>query len=220
MEYKLKNLRKAMDATTHSGVHFSEEQKNHIRAAINSGGRFNFSKPRRIQVFAMTSVVMAVLIIFVSSQIDLMESFRGGSGQGEQMVNIPEDIPGFVQESDFGLIDWNRTAEPFGRNLVGNENKSGVIGMDMPSLEQQKWMWHLWGTDAEELTVVGFNRETQIVHPLLLNGNGWTTELGGENNGADQHIPSSVKIPERGEWAILLYADGELFDILVYEFWE
>ncbi|MGD6831142.1 hypothetical protein ACQCT5_03195 [Sutcliffiella halmapala] len=114
-------------------------------------------------------------------------------------------------------IDWDRKAEPFARNLVGNENKSGVIGMDMPSLERQKWMWHLWGTGVEELTVVGFHRETSTIHLLLINGNEWTTELGGENYGAYQHIPSSVKIPERGEWAILLYVDGELFDILVYE---
>ncbi|WP_417897645.1 hypothetical protein ABN702_15290 [Bacillus haimaensis] len=220
MKIKLKSLRKAMDATTHSGQHFSEEQKNNIRAVINSGGHYNFHKPRRFHVFAMTGVLIAVLILFVSSQFDLMASISRGSDQGDHMVSMPEDIPGFVQESDIGLVDWNRTAEPFGRNLVGNENKSGVIGMDMPSLEAQKWMWHLWGTDAEELTVVGFHRESQIVHPLLLNGNGWTTELAGENNGADQHIPSSVKIPERGEWAILLYADGELFDVLVYEFLE
>ncbi|MCA1320990.1 hypothetical protein LC085_13795 [Bacillus tianshenii] len=218
MEYKLKDLRRAMDATTHSGVHFSEEQKNNIRAAINSGGDNHFSKPRRFHVFVMSSVAMVVLTIFLSSQIDLGESFRGGSGQVEHMVNMPEDIPFFVKESDIGLIDWNRTAEPFGGNLVGNEKKSGVIGMDMPSLEGQKWMWHLWGTDANELTVVGFHRETKTVHPLLLNGTDWSTELGGENNGADQHIPSSVKVPERGEWAILLYTDGELFDILVYEF--
>lgn len=220
MEINLRNLRKVMDATTHSGKHFSEEQKNNIRAAINSGGHYNFNKPRRFHVFAMTSIVIAVVVLFVSSHFDLVAPISRGSNQGEHMVNIPEDIPGFVKESDIRLIEWNKTAEPFGRNLVGNENKSGVIGMDMPSLEGQKWMWHLWDTDAEELTVVGFHRETNTFHPLLLNGTGWTTELGGENNGADQHIPSSVKIPERGEWAILLYADGELFDILVYEFWE
>ncbi|MGM0837903.1 MAG: hypothetical protein ACQEV7_17325 [Bacillota bacterium] len=220
MENKLKDLRKAMDATTHSGTHFSEEQKNKIRSVINSGGHYYFTNPRRFHIFAITSVVMAVLVLFVSSQFGLMDSISRGSGQGDHMVNMPEDIPNFVQESDIKLIDWNRVAEPFGRNLVGNENKSGVIGMDMPSLEEQKWMWHLWGTAAEELTVVGFHRETKTIHPLLINGNGWTTELGRENNGADVHIPSSVKIPERGEWAILLYADGELFDVLVYEFWE
>jgi hypothetical protein len=218
MEIKLRNLRKAMDATTHSGKHFSEEQKNNIRAVINSGGQYNFHKPKRFQIFAMTSVVIVVLVLFVSSQFDFMASISRGSDQGEHMVNMPEDIPGFVQESDIGLVDWNRVAEPFGRNLVGNENKSGVIGMDMPSLEGQKWMWHLWETDAEELTIVGFHRESKTIHPLLING--WTTELAGENNGADVHIASSVKIPERGEWAILLYADGELFDVLVYEFWE
>jgi hypothetical protein len=46
---------------------------------------------------------------------------------------------------------------------------------------------------------------------------GWTKPTSGLNNGADAHIPSSVKIPKPGEWVILLYVDGKLFDILVFE---
>ena len=102
--------------------------------------------------------------------------------------------------------------------MIGNENKSGVIGADMPSLEiNQKWMWHLWGIEnpGNRLTVVGFHRETGTVHQILTTG--WTIGLGGENNGADAHTPSNVNIPKAGEWAILLYTDGELFDVLVYE---
>ena len=55
------------------------------------------------------------------------------------------------------------------------------------------------------------------MHPVLDNGESWTIPLGGENNGADVHAPSSVTIPERGEWALVLYADGELFDVVVME---
>lgn len=135
-------------------------------------------------------------------------------------IVLPEDIPNFVQESDFENIDWERKAIEFGdRGIIGNENKSGVIGADMPSLSvNQKWMWHLWGIEnptETTLTVVGFHKETGTVHQILTMG--WTIALGGENNGADAHTPSSVRIPKSGEWAMVLYTDDELFDTLVYE---
>ena len=133
----------------------------------------------------------------------------------ESKTILPDDIPNFVQESDFEKITWERKALEFGdRGIIGNENKSGVIGADMPSLNAQKWMWHLWGIENArntKLTVVGFHKESETVHQILIDG--WTTDLGGANNGADAHIPSSVKIPESGEWAILLYID-ENYSIL------
>lgn len=137
----------------------------------------------------------------------------------EQKVSMPEDVPDFVSVSDFESIDWNQKAVKFGdRGIIGNENKSGVIGADMPSLNGQKWMWHLWGNDdpvGKELTIVGFHKETNSVHPILMTG--WSLQLGGENNGANAHAPSSVQIPEPGEWAILLYVDEKLFDTLIYD---
>ncbi|MDZ5472947.1 hypothetical protein SM124_14610 [Bacillus sp. 31A1R] len=131
---------------------------------------------------------------------------------------LPVDIPKFVQKSDFEKVDWNRKAVYIDNNMLGNENKSGVIGADMPSINiNQKWMWHLWGIKNPErsvLTVVGFHKETGTVHQILTTG--WSTHLGGENNGANAHIPSSVNISMAGEWAMLLYVDGKLFDVLVY----
>lgn len=136
----------------------------------------------------------------------------------ESKLILPEDIPEFVEESDFEKIDWDKKAVTLDDNIIGNENKSGVIGADMPSLNVQKWMWHLWGIEnpeATKLTVVGLHRETGTVHQILTTG--WTINLAGENKGADAHAPSSVKIPKAGEWAILLYTDEKLFDELVYE---
>lgn len=134
----------------------------------------------------------------------------------ESKLALPEDMPDFVQESDFQTIDWERKAVEFGdRGIIGNENKSGVLGADMSSLNNQKWMWHLWGVKDVDLTVVGFHRETGTVHQILADG--WTKNTHGPNNGADAHTPSSVKIPKQGEWAMLLYTDGKLFDKLVYE---
>ncbi|MFZ3580013.1 hypothetical protein [Virgibacillus sp. DJP39] len=132
--------------------------------------------------------------------------------------NLPATIPVFVQTSDFEKIEWNRQAVDLGNNIIGNENKSGVIGADMPSINiNQKWMWHLWGIknpNATDLTAVGFHKKTGTVHQIVTRG--WTIGLGGENNGADAHAVSSVNIPTAGEWAVLLYVNEELFDILVY----
>ncbi len=142
-----------------------------------------------------------------------------GCTMNEKAVTLPEGVPDFVQESDFKSIDWNKKAVEFGdRGIIGNDNKSGVIGVGMPSLSTQKWMWHLWGIEANrdtELTLVGYHRDSNTIHPILVNG--WSIGLGGPNNGADAHAPSSVKIPKPGEWAILLYTNGSYFDTLIYD---
>jgi len=137
----------------------------------------------------------------------------------EKAVTLPKDLPDFVQESDFKSIDWDKKAVEFGeRGIIGNEDKSGVIGANMPSLNTQKWMWHLWGM-AEghdtKLTIVGYHKDSKTVHPILVDG--WTIGLGGPVNGADAHTPSSVKIPKPGEWAILLYINESYFDTLIYD---
>ncbi|WP_391203309.1 hypothetical protein [Psychrobacillus sp. L4] len=80
-------------------------------------------------------------------------------------MDLPEGIPDFVQESDFEGIDWDKKAETFNENIIGNENKSGVIGADAPSLNGQKWMWHLWGIEnprQTELTVVGYHKKQEL----------------------------------------------------------
>lgn len=134
---------------------------------------------------------------------------------------LPADIPDFVQVSDLTSIDWQRKAVAFkDSGMFGNVNKSSVIGADMPSLSTQKWMWHLWKTEGRttELTIVGYHKASKDVQPILTDG--WTLALGGPNNGADAHAPSSVKIPKPGKWAILLYTNEEYFDTLIYDIHE
>ncbi|MBG9586280.1 hypothetical protein [Cytobacillus firmus] len=338
MESKLRQLRRAMDSTTHKGEHFTEFQKMNIRKALHSDRREKpTKKPHKFVIFAISTFAICLLAFLVStetwvrqdqnqihggtagewnirheykvnqkmkfsilpdpylkvgtpygyifsfqepfntykgkelsisafhketgeriqvlSQQKIIEPSPGypslqrftttftlpyeglwkfdvyldGKSYGDVVVSVaekakddpitlPEDIPDFVQESDFDTIDWERKAVEFGdRGIIGNENKSGVIGAGMPSLNGQKWMWHLWGVENADLTIVGFHKESQTVHPILTNGMGWTIRAYGSNNGADAHTPSSVKFPKKGEWAILLYVDGELFDQLIYD---
>jgi hypothetical protein len=145
-----------------------------------------------------------------------------GQENNERNIILPKNTPSFVMVRDFEKIEWNKKAVDLGNHILGNDNKSGVIGADMPSINiNQKWMWHLWGIEnstGSKLTVVGFHKETGTVEQILTSG--WTIELGGENNGAEAHAPSSVNVPLKGEWAMLLYVDGELFDILVYDITE
>lgn len=137
----------------------------------------------------------------------------------EKAVALPDDLPDFVQESDFKSINWDKKAVEFGdRGIIGNSNKSGVIGVDMPSLNTQKWMWHVWGIEEgrdNQLTIVGYHKDSNTLHPLLVNG--WDIGLSGSVNGADAHAPSNVKIPKPGDWAILLYTNGSYFDTLIYD---
>ncbi|WP_060678718.1 hypothetical protein [Virgibacillus halodenitrificans] len=159
-----------------------------------------------------------VLILILFSMLFVVAACTSDEAVQKE-ITLPKDAPEFVTRADFDKIDWEKEAVEFGdRNIIGNENKSGVIGVDMPSLNGQKWMWHLWGIENPvntDLTVVGFHKETGTVHQILTNG--WSVSLGGANNGADAHTPTSVKIPEPGKWAMLLYTDNELFDILIYE---
>ncbi|MEI3605673.1 hypothetical protein SPD48_08205 [Pseudogracilibacillus sp. SE30717A] len=131
-------------------------------------------------------------------------------------LELPSEIPDFVQQTDFENVDWEKKAEEFGDwGVVGNDNMSGVIGADVSGLGPHKWMWHLWGIENTELTIVGHHRESQLVEKILTDG--WTVHAQGENNGADAHAPSNVEFSKPGEWAILLYTDGKLFDTLVFD---
>ncbi|UED82322.1 hypothetical protein FH508_0010615 [Lysinibacillus sp. CD3-6] len=157
---------------------------------------------------------LPMMLVFLS----LLSLAACTSNETNKKISLPEGIPNFVEVSDLEKIDWDKKAVTFNNNIIGNENKSGVIGAGAPSLNVQKWMWHLWGIEnptETKLTVVGYHKETGTVHQILTTG--WTIDLGGANNGADAHAPSGVKIPEKGQWAILLYTDEKLFDILIYD---
>jgi hypothetical protein len=329
MEKELNNLRKAMNSSTHKGIHFTEIQKKKIRASLHQQEINVIRKPNLYIYFITTLAASLFVLLFYTDLLANLSSNDGGNQGSKQTLEsewkvrneysrngkvlfsvfpdpnlsagkpfgymfsfkepfvtyegkeieiyaihketgerinvlpsekvtdpspgysslgrfttsliVPKgglwkyevffdkkfygdvvlsvgDTPAFVQTSDLEMINWNRKAVNLSNNILGNENKSGVIGADMPSINiNQKWMWHLWGIEnpkETELTVVGFHRETGTIHQIITTG--WSIGLGGENNGADAHTPSSVNIPTAGEWAILLYVDGKLFDVLVY----
>jgi hypothetical protein len=136
-------------------------------------------------------------------------------------LNIPKDIPSFVTEKDFEKVDWDRTVTEFDSgtrsDMVGNKNKLGIIGPELKPNKVEKWLWHFWGIDKGEMTIVGYNQNTSNIHPVLSDGVWSRNGVGGKVNGADGSMPSNVVLPEAGKWALLVYIDGELFDTLVME---
>jgi hypothetical protein len=137
-------------------------------------------------------------------------------------LNLPKDIPSFVTEKDFEKVDWDRTVTEFdtgtGSDMVGNKNKLGIIGPELKPNEIEKWLWHFWGINKGEFTVVGYNQDTSKITPVLSDG-AWSRNGGdgGRIEGADASMPSNVVLPEAGKWAFLVYIDGKLFDTLVME---
>ena len=140
----------------------------------------------------------------------------------DSKLALPEDLPDFVQKSDFEKVDWNRKVTEFDTgtrdDMVGNQNKIGIIGAELKPNKVEKWLWHFWGIDQGELTVVGYNKDTSKITPVLSDGV-WSKDGvgGGKIEGADASLPSNVVLPAAGKWALLVYIDGKLFDILVYE---
>lgn len=146
----------------------------------------------------------------------------GAKDTVESKLAWPEDLPDFVRKSDFEKIDWDRTVTEFNTgtrdDMLGNKNKLGIIGPELKPKKVEKWLWHFWGIDKGELTVVGYNKDTSKITPVLSDGV-WSRDGigGGQIEGADASMPSNVVLPEAGKWALLVYIDGKLFDILVSE---
>ncbi|ANC77506.1 hypothetical protein ABE65_012135 [Fictibacillus phosphorivorans] len=139
---------------------------------------------------------------------------------------LPLEISNTVNESDIQSIDWNNTATSFNTgtrsDMVGNKLKIGIIAPELKAKKIDKWMWHFWGIKEGKLMIVGYNKKSSTVSPVLYDvdskKNYWTKDgLGSEVNGADSHIPSNVLLNESGKWAFLVYIDNELFDILVMD---
>lgn len=137
-------------------------------------------------------------------------------------VSLLDETPSFVTDKDLDQIDWERKAVEFrtstNAKITGNENRLGIIGPELKANKVEKWLWHFWGMEKGEVTFVGYHRDTSKIKPVLSEGE-WSRELTGSSavNGAEVSLPTNVMLPEKGEWAILVYSDGELFDTLVME---
>ncbi|MCU6710215.1 DUF4871 domain-containing protein [Paenibacillus sp. J5C_2022] len=99
--------------------------------------------------------------------------------------------------------------------LTGVEGKAGFIDAGFIAGKANKYMWHFWGEDAlldgkfiVKAVKQGEEKLIEVFH---------AGSLGGANNGADRHMPSSMSLPEPGIWRLLPYVDGKLMESIVVE---
>ncbi|TLS50120.1 hypothetical protein EMG79_27620 [Klebsiella pneumoniae] len=114
-------------------------------------------------------------------------------------------------------------ASPFfttstGAEMQGIEGKMGLLGPEFVAGKPNKHMWHFWGS-AKELSgkfrAEAVNLATgEKVNPFPLD---FPAPIGGPNNGADGHVPSSIELPEAGTWRLDAYFDDKLFTSIVIE---
>lgn len=99
-----------------------------------------------------------------------------------------------------------------GIEMQGIEGKIGILGPDFVANQANKHMWHLWGNKADldgEFKVDAINiKSGEKINPFIFD---IPTSLFGPNNGADAHLPSSMKLPEPGIWQLSAYIDEKLF---------
>lgn len=100
-------------------------------------------------------------------------------------------------------------------SMRGIEKKVGFIDAGFIAGKGNKYMWHFWGR-KEELSgtfqVKAIKQgDTRIINVFE------ASNLGGKNNGADAHIPSSMSLPEPGRWRLLPYVNGRLLPSIVVD---
>lgn len=100
-----------------------------------------------------------------------------------------------------------------GVSMIGQDGRLGFIYDDSEVTrfypgKVQKYMWHFWGKKEEfngELKVIatheGSKEQIKVVE----------FPLGGSNNGADQHVPSHMSLPESGMWKLDAFIGEKLF---------
>ncbi|OIK14279.1 DUF4871 domain-containing protein [Bacillus sp. MUM 13] len=126
-----------------------------------------------------------------------------------------------VDEKIIQEIDWevSETFEAGNYTMRGIPNKVGFI--DAPLIENKgnKYMWHFWGELPDgELTLIGIKKDSEKLVPVLTQENQhvWTySSPAGPNNGADAHLPSNMRLPESGKWALLIYLGDKYFDNII-----
>lgn len=111
--------------------------------------------------------------------------------------------------------EWKESAlfESDGYTMIGEQGRIGFIYDDSETdrfypNKEQKYMWHLWG-HKEEL-----EGEFKVTATHVNDKESFTIvdrQLGGANNGADQHSPSMMSLPESGMWKLDAQIDDKLF---------
>ncbi|WP_158735813.1 DUF4871 domain-containing protein [Alteribacillus sp. YIM 98480] len=211
-------------------INLAQKEQEDILYQINN--KIGRKSPTRRQVspiwkYYLTLTVTSLIIIILSLPL---------------LTNIIQDRTGNLNNESIHQQNWEvsptfKLPVTFGDGtkgeyvLVGKEEKLGFLvgsGKEGEAAVQpivkgkaNKYMWHFWGSEEElngDFKVVGIN-ETGEREKVLLGNNEETVwnygELGGSNNGADKHIPSSMVFPTSGLWKLEVYIGDKMFDEVI-----
>ncbi|MFE7064503.1 hypothetical protein ACFVAD_20420 [Sutcliffiella sp. NPDC057660] len=96
--------------------------------------------------------------------------------------------------------------------LIGDNGKFGIAEYGpFISGQDQKYMWHFWGdkkTFLKPFKVIGVSERTGERKELFSLP---ASTMLAPNNGADHHLPSTLKLSEPGLWKLEAYFGEELF---------
>jgi hypothetical protein len=139
-------------------------------------------------------------------------------------VHVPGQVPSFVKLEHTKKIDWSKKVQHFASEkveLTGNPNKSAYLGPQLQVNQPEKWMWLFWKESGSLMTIAAFHKNSGTFEPILYDGTEaaiWSRNgLGSAIHGANLHTPSNVMLPKAGEWALLVYIDQKLFDVLLID---
>ncbi|MGM0882955.1 MAG: DUF4871 domain-containing protein [Bacillota bacterium] len=115
----------------------------------------------------------------------------------------------------FNVKDGSWEKSPLFRSgsyeMRGIEGKLGFIDPGFKAGKGNKYMWHFWGSPEElegNLSIKAVSQGSdEIIDIFPMIGEGG---LGGPNNGADAHLPTSMTLPFPGKWRLLVYIGGQL----------
>ena len=114
--------------------------------------------------------------------------------------------------------NWNESPlfESGGYTIIGEEGRLGFLYDDREVVrfypnKTQKYMWHFWGNEDEligDIEVLGTHENSDeeiIIVPKKDNS------FLSPNNGANQHSPTNMMLPNSGMWKLDAYIGDRLF---------
>ena len=148
-----------------------------------------------------------------------------GKPYGDVVLNVEQEknVPISIEEQIIQNINWevSETFQADNYTMRGTPTKVAFIDAPFVQSEGQKYMWHFWGDIPDgKLTVVGIKKDSKEFVPVLTRDEQYVWSYGhpaGPNNGADAHLPSTMELPERGKWALLVYLGDNYIDHIVVD---
>ncbi|WP_316569944.1 signal peptidase I [Neobacillus sp. YIM B06451] len=134
MEKELRNLRKAMNSTTHKGMHFTEIQKEKIRNSLRQELKNAKHKPL-LRPYLITALATALFILLFYQDINT-SFFRGPNQRAEETIRDDRTKP----EIDMVEAGSNTFVIEYGSDNMdrGNHDFQSIDGLRKTVIERTK----------------------------------------------------------------------------------